>query len=73
MTKTLQMVFLNEAGKNVTISIPDVRDDITSEDIKTLMQLIISKNVFDSTGGNFVSVMSADVVTRDVQEMTVRQ
>lgn len=72
MVKTLQMVFQNQTGKNVSISIGDVKDGITSEEIKTLMQLIISKNIFESTGGDLTTIMSADVVTKDVQEMAVR-
>lgn len=72
MVKTLQMVFQNQTGKNVSISIGDVKDGITSEEIKTLMQLIISKNICESTGGDLTTIMSADVVTKDVQEMAVR-
>ncbi len=72
MVKTLQMVFQNQTGKNVSISIGDVKDSITSEEIKTLMQLIISKNIFESTGGDLTTIMSADIVTKDVQEMAVR-
>lgn len=72
MVKTLQMVFQNQIGKNVSISIGDIKDSITSEEIKNLMQLIIAKNIFESTGGDLTTIMSADIVTRDVQEMTVR-
>lgn len=72
MAKTLQMVFQNQTGKNVSISLGDVKENLTSEEIKTLMQLIIAKNIFESTGGDLTTIMSADVVTRDVQEMAVR-
>lgn len=72
MVKTLQMVFQNQIGKNVSISIGDVKDSITAEEIKNLMQLIIAKNIFESTGGDLTTIMSADIVTRDVQEMAVR-
>lgn len=72
MVKTLQMVFQNQIGKNVSISIGDVKDSITSDEIKNLMQLIIAKNIFESTGGDLTTIMSADIVTRDVQEIAVR-
>lgn len=72
MLKTLQMVFQNEAGKNVSISVADVKDGLTSEEIKALMQLIISKNIFESTGGDLITIMSADIITKEVQEMDVR-
>lgn len=72
MAKTLQMVFQNRAGKNVSINVGEVKDSITSDEVKTLMQLIIAKNIFDSTGGDLITIMSADIVTRDVQEIQVR-
>ncbi|TDT62409.1 DUF2922 domain-containing protein [Fonticella tunisiensis] len=72
MAKTLQLVFQNQAGKNVTINIPEVRDGLTSEEIKNLMQLIITKNIFESTGGDLVALMEANIISRDVQEVAVR-
>ena len=72
MVKTLQMVFQNQTGKNVSISVGEVKDSVTSEEIKTLMELIVAKNIFESTGGDLTTIMSADIVTRDVQEMPVR-
>lgn len=72
MAKTLQMVFQNQVGKNVSISVPEVKDNITEAEIKTLMQTIIAKNIFESTGGNLITIMEASLVTRDVQELSVR-
>ncbi|MCX7904519.1 MAG: DUF2922 domain-containing protein [Caloramator sp.] len=70
--KTLQMVFQNTAGRNVSINIPYVKDGITTEEIRNLMQLIITKNIFDSTGGNLVAIMGASVISRDVTDYAVR-
>jgi hypothetical protein len=72
MALTLQMVFQNQLGKNVALSIPEVREDVTPEEIKTLMELIVSKNIFDSIGGDLVALMEANLITRDVQEIAVR-
>lgn len=72
MAKTLQLVFQNQAGKNVTINIPEIRDGLTSEEIKNLMQLIITKNIFESTGGDLVALMEANIISRDIQEVAVR-
>lgn len=69
MEKTLQMVFKNQLGKNTSFSIGNVKDAVTVEEIRTLMQLIIAKNIFDTTGGDLVSVISADIVTRDEQTL----
>jgi chemotaxis protein CheY-P-specific phosphatase CheC len=72
MAKTLQMVFQNQIGKNVSISVPEVREDVTEAEIKTLMQLIVAKNIFESVGGDLITIMEANLVTREVQELSVR-
>lgn len=72
MTKTLQMVFQNQVGNNVSLTIPDIKDSVTSAEIKTLMELIIAKNIFESVGGDLITIMEANIISRDVQEIAVR-
>lgn len=72
MAKTLQMVFQNQLGRNVSINLPEVKDTVTQEEIRSLMELILVKNIFESTGGDLVALMEANLVSRDVQEVTVR-
>ena len=55
--KKLVMVFKNSVGKNVTISIEDPKDNLTEEQIKTAMDLIVEKNVFKK---NDYALASAD-------------
>ncbi|HAZ37728.1 MAG TPA: DUF2922 domain-containing protein [Clostridiaceae bacterium] len=71
MDKNLQMTFLNDAGKNFIISIPSVKDDLTSEQIKTLMELIISKKVIETSGGDLVKAIGANVVSRSVEKVDI--
>jgi hypothetical protein len=72
MEKSLQMVFQNQSGKNVTMNLSGIKETLTELEVKTLMQLIIAKNIFESTGGDLVTIMSANIISRDVQEMVVR-
>lgn len=72
MAKTLIMVFQNDLGKNVSISIPDVRDNITEQEVKTTMQTILAKNIFTSNGGDLVGIMSAQIVNKDTTSLNVR-
>ena len=72
MAKTLIMVFQNDGGKNVSISIPDVRDNITEQEVKTTMQTILTKNIFTSNGGDLVGIMSAQIVNKDTTALNVR-
>ena len=71
LDKNLQMTFLNDAGKNFIISIPSVKDDLTSEQIKTLMELIISKKVIETSGGDLVKAIGANVVSRSVEKVDI--
>lgn len=66
------MVFQNQAGKNVSINLSDVKDTLTADEIKTVMNLIISKNIFESTGGSLISIMSASLISRDTVDIPVR-
>ncbi len=65
------MIFKNSIGKKVSISIEDPRDDITKLEIKTAMELIISKNVFKKNNYSFVEAVEAvgaQIVTTDTVE-----
>jgi hypothetical protein len=66
MAKTLSIAFLNEQGKKVSISIDGVKDTATGADIKVCAEAILANNIFNSTGGDFVKIDSAQIVSRDV-------
>lgn len=72
MSRTLVMVFQNEAGKNVSINIPRVKDNLSDQDVKNVMQTILSKNIFTSIGGDLVSIVSAQVVNKETEEFIVK-
>jgi hypothetical protein len=65
MTKTLEMVFRNQAGKETVLSIADPKDDLTKAQVDTVMQDILAKNVFVTTGGDLVQTVDARIRTRD--------
>ena len=70
--KTLVLVFQNQSGDTIRMSVENVKDDITDASVKTAMEDIIAKNIFDSTGGNLTIVMGAQIITRSVQELSVK-
>ncbi len=68
-TKTLRMVFRNEAGKNVTISMDNPKNDVTTAEIEAAMDLVIARNIFTSSGGDLVSkqdIRIIDTTTNDL-------
>ena len=66
MSATLQMIFSNTEGRNSTISVADPNPGLTEMEAETVMDSIITKNVFLTTGGELVDKVRAQVVTRTV-------
>lgn len=65
MTKTLEMVFRNQSGKEVVISVADPRDDLTKAQADAVMADIVAKNIFSPKGGELVQAVEARIRTRD--------
>jgi len=66
MEKKLEMIFVNAAGKKTKISVDDPRADLTPQEVQTVMNNIIARNIFDSTGGDLISIDSARIVSKDI-------
>jgi len=66
MSATLQMIFSNIEGRNSTISVADPDPEITSVEVEAVMDSILTKNVFETSGGELVDKVRAQVVTRTV-------
>lgn len=58
----LVMSFKTSGDKKVSISISDPRNDVTEEEIKATMDLIVSQNIFAPNGTNLVEALGAKVV-----------
>ena len=66
MTETLQMIFRNFDGRNTTVSVSDPDSELTAQEVEEVMDSIVSKNVFHTTGGDIVDKVRAQVVSRSV-------
>lgn len=62
MNKDLVMVFINDIAKKVTIRVKDVKEDVTAAQVKTLMDVIITHNIFNLNGGSLKTKESAKLV-----------
>lgn len=65
MVKTLEMVFRNGSGKEVTLSMTDAKDNLTLAEVKTVMQDIVNKNIFSTKSGDLVQVVEARIRSKD--------
>ena len=66
MVKTLEMVFRNESGKEVVLSIAEPKDDLTLAQVNTVMQAIVAKNVFSTKTGDLVQIVEARIRSNDM-------
>ena len=69
MEYSLQLVFLSETGAKSSITISEVKPGLTNEEVSTLMDTIIEKNIFETNKGALVSKYSAQLVQRTVTKM----
>lgn len=66
MSETLQMIFSNFEGRNSTVSVTDPDPAITALGVETVMNSILTRNVFNTSGGDLVAKVRAQVVSRTV-------
>ena len=60
--QTLRMVFRNQAGRNVTITLDNPRDNLTAAEVEAAMDLVIARNIFTSSGGDLVSKQDIRII-----------
>ena len=72
--KVLRMTFNNALGSAVSFTLPEPKADLTAAIIEAVMDQIIAKNIFLTTGGALVSkrdVKLIDTTTNDLYEVPV--
>ena len=69
MEKTLELIFKNMAGKNAKISVKDPKEDLTPQEVQAVMDDIIAKNIFETSGGDMVEVGGARLIQKEIIEL----
>jgi len=68
-SQTLRMVFRSQGGTGMTISLDNPRTDVTAADIEAAMDLIISKNIFNTNGGDLASKYDIKIIDRTTNDL----
>lgn len=71
MEYTLSMVFLTENGLKTTLSINGVKPDMSKEQVDSLMDTILAKNIFLVDSGAFAKKVSAQLISRKVDKFEI--
>ncbi len=72
--QVLRMTFGNAAGGPVTITLPQPKAGITGTEIEAVMDQIVAKNIFTSSGGDLISkrdIRIIDTTTNDLYDPPV--
>ena len=64
-TKKLIMTFKTTDDKKISLSVDDPREDVLESEIKSAMDLVVSKNIFAPGGSDIAEAISAKVVVTD--------
>ena len=67
-TKRLVMVFKTDADTNVSISVDNPKDSLQESAIKSVMELIIAKDVFAPKEEKLVGLVEARIVVTNTNE-----
>lgn len=71
LTKRLELIFQNAAGRRSTLAVQDPREDLTGEEVMTAMGLIVGRNIFTSPGGDLTDIVGARIITREVEDIVI--
>ncbi|OPX90224.1 MAG: hypothetical protein A4E53_01110 [Pelotomaculum sp. PtaB.Bin104] len=69
MAKVLRMSFKNEGGNTVSISLDAPKETLTAAEVEAAMDLVITKNIFTSSGGNLVAKSDAKIIDTTVTDL----
>jgi len=65
MSNVLSISFITSNGSKASLSIADVRENITKEEIESLMNLIIEKGYFETKNGSLIAINAAKIVKKE--------
>ncbi len=69
MEKTLQLTFRNEEGRLFNLQLASPREDLTEADIAAVMDELIAKDIFQSSGGSLTEKVRARLVSREIEDI----
>ena len=69
-TKRLVMTFKTTDDKKISLSVDDPREDVTEAEIKSAMDLVVSKNIFAPNGADIAAAVKLKLLLQILHLMT---
>jgi hypothetical protein len=70
-TRILEMDFNSELGRTQRIRIYDAKEPLTGAEVAAAMDIIITKNIFTSVGGELTAKIDARIVATDSSTLSL--
>ncbi|MEL7648038.1 MAG: DUF2922 domain-containing protein [Sedimentibacter sp.] len=67
MAKRLVMTFVTAQGTNSSMTVDEPKDELTEAEVRTVMESIITQNVFNTAKGDLTEIKSAEIITTTEQ------
>jgi hypothetical protein len=67
--KVLRMTFETADGGSMSMSLNDPREDVTGAEIEAVMDTVITKNIFQSSGGDLIAKKDAKIIDTTTNDM----
>lgn len=67
--KVLKMTFNNALGNAVTITLANPKPDLTAAQVETVMDQIITKNIFLTSGGDLISKRDVKIINTTTDDL----
>lgn len=67
--KVLRMTFNNASGNAVTITLPEPKASLTAAQIDAVMDQIIAKNIFLTSGGELISKRDVKIIDTKTDDL----
>jgi len=67
--KVLRMTFTNALGASVGFNLNNPAPTLTAATVQTYMNLVISKNLFNSIGGDLIAIKDISIVDTTTQDL----
>ena len=58
----LILTFRNEAGQRVNLRVQNPRENLATQEVEAVMDRILEKNIFPTTGGDLTEKVGAEIV-----------
>ncbi len=71
MELTLTLVFGCTDGSKSTLNIENIKSGLTQEEVNSLMDTIIAKNIFVNKHGEYISKSGASITSKEVTKYDI--